>query len=113
MWTGRRPGDCPGCRWRWGCPPSLGCCPCSTTGRRRLQTEGIHGKDTTPFLLAHIKDYTKGVSLASNLQLAYTALCHHLPDKSPVDGQATVQGVAGAGDARMAAKIAIAYSKLG
>ena len=33
--------------------------------------EGIHGKDTTPFLLAHIKDYTKGVSLASNLQLAY------------------------------------------
>ena len=35
------------------------------------RAEGIHGKDTTPFLLAHIKDYTKGVSLASNLQLAY------------------------------------------
>ena len=35
------------------------------------KAEGIHGKDTTPFLLAHIKDYTKGVSLASNLQLAY------------------------------------------
>ena len=32
---------------------------------------GIDGKDTTPFLLAHIKDYTKGVSFASNLQLAY------------------------------------------
>ena len=52
------------------------------------KAEGIHGKDTTPFLLAHIKDYTKGVSLASNLQLAYN-------------------------NARMAAKIAIAYSKLG
>ncbi len=35
------------------------------------KAEGIHGKETTPFLLAHIKDYTKGVSLASNLQLAY------------------------------------------
>ena len=35
------------------------------------KVEGIHGKDTTPFLLAHIKDYTKGVSLASTLQLAY------------------------------------------
>ena len=50
--------------------------------------QGIHGKATTPFLLAHIKDYTKGVSLASNLQLAYN-------------------------NARMPAKIAIAYSKLG
>ncbi len=33
--------------------------------------QGIHGKDTTPFLLAHIKDLTEGVSFASNLQLAY------------------------------------------
>lgn len=33
--------------------------------------QGIHGKDTTPFLLAHIKDLTGGESLASNLQLAY------------------------------------------
>lgn len=33
--------------------------------------EGIRGKDTTPFLLSHIKDYTDGVSFASNLQLAY------------------------------------------
>ena len=31
----------------------------------------IRGKDTTPYLLAHIKDYTQGTSLASNLQLAY------------------------------------------
>ena len=33
--------------------------------------QGIHGKDTTPFLLSHIKDMTDGVSFASNLQLAY------------------------------------------
>lgn len=32
---------------------------------------GIRGKETTPYLLAHIKDYTEGTSLASNLQLAY------------------------------------------
>ena len=33
--------------------------------------DNIHGKATTPYLLAHIKDYTDGASLASNLQLAY------------------------------------------
>ena len=33
--------------------------------------EGIHGKATTPFLLAKIKELTGGDSLASNLQLAY------------------------------------------
>ena len=32
---------------------------------------GIHGKDTTPFLLAKIKDITGGDSLASNIQLVY------------------------------------------
>ena len=32
---------------------------------------GIRGKDTTPFLLARIKEYTGGKALASNLQLAY------------------------------------------
>ena len=32
---------------------------------------GIHGKDTTPFLLAKIKDITGGNSLASNIQLVY------------------------------------------
>lgn len=32
---------------------------------------GIRGKDTTPFLLARIKELTDGVSFASNLQLAY------------------------------------------
>ena len=30
---------------------------------------GIHGKETTPFLLARIKDITGGDSLASNIQL--------------------------------------------
>ena len=29
--------------------------------------DGIHGKATTPYLLAHIKDITSGVSFASNL----------------------------------------------
>ncbi len=33
--------------------------------------KSIHGKATTPFLLATIKDLTGGDSLASNLQLAY------------------------------------------
>ena len=33
--------------------------------------KGIRGKNITPFLLATIKDMTKGVSFASNLQLAY------------------------------------------
>ena len=32
---------------------------------------GIHGKQTTPFLLAKIKDITGGDSLASNIQLVY------------------------------------------
>ncbi len=32
---------------------------------------GIRGKDITPFLLAKIKEITKGVSFASNVQLAY------------------------------------------
>ena len=49
--------------------------------------QGIHGKDTTPFLLAHIKDLTGGESLASNLQLAYN-------------------------NARIASRIAVEYCKL-
>ncbi len=32
---------------------------------------GIHGKETTPFLLAKIKDITGGASLESNIQLVY------------------------------------------
>ena len=30
---------------------------------------GIHGKETTPFLLAKVKDLTGGDSLAANIQL--------------------------------------------
>ncbi|MDY2600661.1 MAG: pseudouridine-5'-phosphate glycosidase [Eubacteriales bacterium] len=33
--------------------------------------QGIHGKATTPFLLAKIKDITGGDSLAANIQLVY------------------------------------------
>ena len=32
---------------------------------------GIHGKETTPYLLAKIKDITGGDSLAANIQLVY------------------------------------------
>ncbi len=49
--------------------------------------QGIRGKDTTPFLLSHIKDLTDGVSFASNLELAYN-------------------------NARVASRIAVEYSKL-
>ena len=35
------------------------------------KAQGIHGKATTPFLLARIKDITGGDSLASNIQLVF------------------------------------------
>ena len=35
------------------------------------KSQGIHGKATTPFLLAKIKDITGGDSLASNIRLVY------------------------------------------
>ena len=35
------------------------------------KAQGIHGKQTTPFLLAKIKDITGGDSLASNIRLVY------------------------------------------
>ena len=35
------------------------------------KTQGIKGKETTPFLLAKIKDITKGSSLDANIQLVY------------------------------------------
>ena len=50
--------------------------------------QGIKGKDTTPFLLARIKELTEGVSFKSNVQLAYD-------------------------NARVAAKIAAELCKLG
>lgn len=36
-----------------------------------MQKQNIKGKETTPFLLAKIKDLTKGKSLESNIQLVY------------------------------------------
>ena len=35
------------------------------------KAQGIHGKATTPFLLARIKDITGGDSLDSNIQLVF------------------------------------------
>ncbi len=49
--------------------------------------DGIHGKATTPYLLAKVKDLTGGDSLASNIQLVYN-------------------------NARLAAKTACAFCKL-
>ena len=54
---------------------------------RQCNANGVHGKATTPFLLAKVKELTGGDSLASNIQLVYN-------------------------NARLAAKTAVAYSKL-
>ena len=35
------------------------------------EEKGIHGKETTPFLLAKIKEITGGDSLESNIQLVF------------------------------------------
>ena len=35
------------------------------------EAQGIHGKETTPFLLAKVKDITGGDSLDSNIQLVF------------------------------------------
>jgi pseudouridine-5'-phosphate glycosidase len=51
------------------------------------EQKGVRGKDITPFLLARVKELTKGVSFDSNVQLAYN-------------------------NARVAAKIAKALSQL-
>ena len=58
-----------------------------TKALEAAKAEGIKGKATTPFLLKHIKEYTGGTALASNLQLAYN-------------------------NARVAAKIAAEYAAL-
>ena len=52
------------------------------------ETAGVHGKDITPFMLAHIVEETGGESLKTNMQLAYN-------------------------NAKAAAQIAVALSKLG
>ena len=41
------------------------------TALTEADEKGVRGKDITPFLLARIKEITKGVSFASNVQLAY------------------------------------------
>ena len=51
------------------------------------KVEGVKGKHLTPYLLAHIVDFTEGRSLATNLQLAYN-------------------------NARVASRLAVEYSKL-
>ena len=51
------------------------------------EEKGIHGKETTPFLLARVSELTGGNSLASNIQLVYN-------------------------NARLAAKTAVEYCKL-
>ena len=38
---------------------------------RECEEKGIHGKETTPFLLARVAELTGGNSLASNIQLVY------------------------------------------
>ena len=38
---------------------------------REAKAQGIHGKETTPFLLAKVKDLTEGSSLDSNIHLVY------------------------------------------
>ena len=37
----------------------------------QAEAQGIHGKQTTPFLLAKVKELTGGDSLESNIQLVY------------------------------------------
>ena len=51
------------------------------------QEKGIHGKETTPFLLAKVSELTGGDSLASNIRLVYN-------------------------NAKIAAQTAVAYCKL-
>ena len=38
---------------------------------RPAKANGIHGKETTPFLLAKVKELTGGDSLDSNIQLVF------------------------------------------
>ena len=37
----------------------------------QCKAEGVHGKETTPFLLAKVKELTGGDSLESNIQLVF------------------------------------------
>ena len=42
-----------------------------STALKMADEQGVRGKNITPFLLARVKELTKGVSFASNKQLAY------------------------------------------
>ena len=42
-----------------------------STTIQEAEEKGIHGKESTPFLLARVKDITGGESLESNIQLVY------------------------------------------
>jgi pseudouridine-5'-phosphate glycosidase len=53
---------------------------------RELKEQGVRGKDSTPFLLARVKELTGGDSLETNIQLVYS-------------------------NAKVAAEIAVAYCK--
>ena len=55
--------------------------------RAAAEKDHVHGKNITPYLLAHIVEYTGGKSLATNIQLAYN-------------------------NARLAAKVAVELAKL-
>ena len=60
---------------------------CKEKGVRACNAQGIHGKQTTPFLLARVAELTGGDSLASNIRLVYN-------------------------NAKVAAQTAVAYCKL-
>ena len=61
--------------------------PAEPVALAEADEKGVRGKDITPFLLARIKEITKGISFASNVQLAYN-------------------------NARVASRIAVEYCKL-
>lgn len=42
-----------------------------STAVAEAKDRGVHGKETTPFLLSRIKDLTEGDSLSSNIQLVF------------------------------------------
>ena len=42
-----------------------------TQALNECNEQGIHGKETTPFLLARVAELTGGDSLASNIRLVY------------------------------------------
>ena len=48
-----------------------GCIDAINKALEDAKKDGIKGKDTTPYLLKHIKEHTEGRSLESNIQLVY------------------------------------------